>query len=234
VSDDPCCSNVVVQEQGEEVATVFGSVVALAALLHLEVDGGDLKDEATANSGHGSGQEGGGVSGDGLDKLLDVAVRVDLGNEGHIAVRDADNISPVSGNIELGQEIIDGLSSVDGLVDRNVASTLFHGGELETVGKAASALEALRQDVDWAHGALLNLVSWGHQCLLVAGMVVLEGSHTVLGTNLIKVDGVDCEVVGEALAGVWGHVGLSAGNSDGGDQNEWFLHLLIIIIYNSI
>lgn len=77
VSDLPCSSNVVVQEQGEEVATVFGSIVALAALLHLKVDGGDLEDEATANSGHGSGQEGGEVSGDGLDQLLDVAVRVD-------------------------------------------------------------------------------------------------------------------------------------------------------------
>jgi hypothetical protein len=32
-------------------------------------------------------------------------------------------------------------------------------------------------------------------------MVVLEGSHTVLGADLIKVEGVDCEIVGEALAG---------------------------------
>jgi hypothetical protein len=39
---------------------------------------------------------------------------------------------------------------VDGLVDGNVAGALFHGGELETVGEAASALEALIQDVDLA------------------------------------------------------------------------------------
>jgi hypothetical protein len=51
-------SNVVVEEEGEEVAGVLGSLVALAALLHLEVGVGDLKDKATANTGDGCGEQG--------------------------------------------------------------------------------------------------------------------------------------------------------------------------------
>ena len=40
------------------MTTVLGSVVALAALLHLEVEVGDLEDEATADTGHGGGDQG--------------------------------------------------------------------------------------------------------------------------------------------------------------------------------
>ena len=59
------------------MTTVFGSIVALAALLHLEVEFRDLEDHATTNTGSGCGEQGLGGSCQGGNQLLHVAIVVD-------------------------------------------------------------------------------------------------------------------------------------------------------------
>ncbi len=206
-----CSLNVVVENEGEELSGVAGNFEGGARGLHLHVDGGDLEDEAATETGDGSGEEGAGVSGQGLNQLLHVAIGVHGSEEGDVVVGNAEDVTPHPGEIGLKQEVSDGLSRGDRLLDGVVALTGLVGGELKTIGESFGEVEGIGEDVNF--GPVTNNLA------IIDGVVRLEHAHTVLLTDVVHFDRGNLEVISDSLSSRATDVGLG-GDGESSNQNN--------------
>ena len=209
-------SNVVVENEGEDLGTVEEEIVAGVSSLHLVVAVGDLSNEAATDSGNQLRDKGAGAGGEGVEELLDIAVAVDGSEVLHVVALDAHDVSPDGGVVGSLNERGKVVSGVDGLIKGDVAGALFGGAELKTLGEAAGAIPKINVTIS----IFLILSEEGS----------LNGAEVVLLADGLLVGHGEGEAVVDLLNNSAVVGGIGEGDADGSDENESFVHLLILFI----